>query len=63
MVYFQLSTDTAIDGVGLEQALAVESVLIHAVGPRRIRLVVHYWVDDEAVDRAVDAIRRATSRE
>jgi threonine aldolase len=63
MVYFQLSADAAIDGAGLEQALAVENVLIHAVGPRRIRLVVHYWVDDEAVDRAVDAIRRATSGE
>jgi threonine aldolase len=62
MVYFSLSPDGAIDGGGLEQALARENILIHAVGPRRIRLVVHYWVDDEGVDRAVDAIRRALAR-
>jgi threonine aldolase len=62
MVYFRLSLDAAIDGGELEQALARENILIHAVGPRRIRLVVHYWVDDEAVDRAVDAIRRALAR-
>jgi threonine aldolase len=62
MVYFSLSSAGAIDGGGLEQALARENILIHAVGPRRIRLVVHYWVDDEAVDRAVDAIRRALAR-
>jgi threonine aldolase len=62
MVYFRLSLDAAIDGGELEQALARENILIHAVGPRRVRLVVHYWVDDEAVDRAVDAIRRALAR-
>jgi hypothetical protein len=29
------------------------------VGPRRIRFVLHYWVDDEGVARTVEAIRLA----
>ena len=30
-------------------------VRIGVVGPRRFRLVTHYWIDDRAVDRAVEA--------
>lgn len=62
MVYFNLAAEAAVDGAGMERALAEESVLIHAVGPRRIRLVLHYWVDDEGVDRTVSGIRRALTR-
>ena len=62
MVYFNLGAEVPVDGAGLERMLAEESILIHAVGPRRIRLVVHYWIDDEGVDRTVAGIRRALAR-
>ena len=62
MVYFNLEAEVPQDGSGMERILAEESILIHAVGPRRIRLVLHYWIDDEGVDRTVAGIRRALAR-
>jgi threonine aldolase len=63
MVYFNLGVEVPNDGAGMERILAEESVLIHAVGPRRIRLVLHYWIDDEGVDRTLTAIRRALAQD
>jgi len=59
MVYFQLKDEARLDGSGLQQALARSQVKISPVGDRRIRLVVHYWIDDEGVTRAVEGVRRA----
>jgi threonine aldolase len=59
MVYFRLADEARLDGAGLEVALAQARIKIHSVGPRRVRLVVHYWIDDEAVARTAEAIRRA----
>lgn len=59
MVYLNLAGEGPLDGVGMELALAQDDILIRAVGPRRIRLVVHYWIDDEGVDRTVEGFRRA----
>ncbi len=58
MVYIELGDETGIDGTRLEQALLKDDILIHAVGPRRIRFVTHYWIDDEGVDRTIAAIGR-----
>jgi threonine aldolase len=59
MIYFQLKDEARLDGSGLQQALARSQVKISPVGDRRIRLVVHYWIDDEGVTRAVDGVRDA----
>ena len=61
MVYFSLGGGVPLDGAGMERALANEGILIHPVGPRRIRLVLHYWIDDDDVGRTVDAFRRAAA--
>jgi len=58
MVYFTVA-EGAPDGEALERALAGSGILIHAVGSRRIRLVTHYWIDDEGVERTVQAFRQA----
>ncbi|HET6946735.1 MAG TPA: low-specificity L-threonine aldolase [bacterium] len=59
MVYLHLAPDIPLDGGGMEAALERQGILIHAVGPRRIRLVTHYWIDDEGVDRTIEAFRVA----
>jgi threonine aldolase len=59
MVYLVLAPEVPLDGAALEHSLAREGILIHAVGPRRIRLVLHYWIDDEGVERTAAAIQRA----
>jgi threonine aldolase len=59
MVYFRLSDDARLDGTGMEEILTRSRIKIHSVSARRIRLVLHYWVDDEGVVRTAEAIRAA----
>jgi threonine aldolase len=59
MVYLKVGPQASKDAAGLEESLGREGIKIHAVGPDRIRLVVHYWVDDAGVDRTVAAFRSA----
>jgi threonine aldolase len=59
MVYIRLAPDAPLDEAGLQQALARQEIKLGPVGPRRIRFVLHYWVDDEGVARTVEAIRLA----
>ncbi len=61
MVYIELEPETGVDGTQLEEALLKDDILIHAVGPRRIRFVTHYWIDDEGVDRTIAALGRVLS--
>jgi threonine aldolase len=61
MVFFRLLASAPLDGGGLEQALLGDDILIEASGPRRVRLVLHYWIDDEGVDRTLQSMRRAMS--
>jgi len=59
MVYFSLAPSAALDAAGLRQRLLAEHVLIHEVGQRRVRLVLHYWIDDAAVQAVLAAFERA----
>jgi threonine aldolase len=59
MVYIRMAPEARLDEVGLLQALARDKIKIGPVGPRRIRLVLHYWIDDEGVGRTARAIRTA----
>jgi threonine aldolase len=61
MVFFHLLASAPLDGGGLEQALLRDDILIEASGPRRVRLVLHYWIDDEGVERTLQSMRRAMS--
>jgi threonine aldolase len=59
MVYIRLAEEARMDGAGLKEALARARIKINPVSARRIRLVLHYWVDDQGVARTVEAIRAA----
>jgi threonine aldolase len=61
MVFFDLAPDARVDGEALERRLAKDGVLVHAVGDRRIRLVLHYWIDDQGVEQTIVAFHRALS--
>jgi len=59
MVYFRLAPSAPLDAAGLRERLRAERVLIHEVGPRRVRLVLHYWIDDRALEAVLTAFARA----
>jgi threonine aldolase len=62
MVYFSLSDEAPLDGAGLSARVQAQGIRIKPSGERHFRLVTHYWIDDEGVDRALSAIREALLR-
>lgn len=53
MIFMGLSNDAhGLDAQDVADRLLKMGVKVGVVGPRRFRLVTHYWIDDAAVDRA-----------
>jgi len=50
---------TPLDSATVAASCRADGVLVSAFGPRRVRLVTHLDVDDAAIDRAIEVIRRA----
>jgi threonine aldolase len=61
MVYVRLNESNPIDARQIADRLIKRGVKVMAAGPRRIRMVLHYWIDDTAVDRTVDAFKQVTA--
>jgi threonine aldolase len=55
MVYLSLDETIPLSAEQVVERLAEGGVKVGAVGPRQFRLVTHYWIDDEAVDDAIEA--------
>lgn len=55
MVFCSLAPEVPLDAEQACEALARSGVLVGAVGARRFRLVTHCWIDDPAVEQAVQA--------
>lgn len=58
MVFVRLDDLYPLDARQVAERLLVHGVKVMAAGPRRLRLVLHYWVDDAAVERAVQAFNQ-----
>ncbi|MFX0145167.1 MAG: low-specificity L-threonine aldolase [Candidatus Hodarchaeota archaeon] len=58
MVYLQFSQDAPISAPELAQRCSEKGIKLSAIGPRRMRLVVHYWIDDQAIDTVVKAFEQ-----
>jgi len=48
-----------MDTAEITASAAKQGILLDCESPRRIRLVTHYWVDDTAVDKAIQAFSDA----
>ncbi len=57
MVYVRPTDDNPLDARQIAARLLERGVKVMVAGPRRIRMVLHYWVDDAGVERAVQAYR------
>lgn len=55
MVYLQFNQDSPISAPELVKKCAEKGIKLSAIGSRRMRLVVHYWIDDQAIDTVVKA--------
>ena len=59
MVYLNLANDVKIDTAAIINTASKQGVLLDSENARRIRLVTHYWVDDNAVDKVIQAFATA----
>jgi threonine aldolase len=59
MVFFRMQDSIEMSEAQVEAQLRDEGILVHATGPRRFRLVTHYWIDDRAVEATVEAFTGA----
>jgi threonine aldolase len=58
MVFVSIKEDAPLKTAAQAASLLVEKgILVGSVSSRRFRLVTHYWIDDEAVEKTVEAFR------
>jgi threonine aldolase len=55
MVYLNLSEASPLDAWQVTERMKDLGVLVDPENARRFRLVTHYWIDDEAVEKTVSA--------
>jgi threonine aldolase len=58
MVYFDLLDEVRLSVQQVAEEMKKRGVLVDWAGPRRFRLVTHYWVDDAGVERTLEAFAR-----
>ncbi|MFQ5943188.1 MAG: low-specificity L-threonine aldolase [Anaerolineales bacterium] len=61
MLYLKLDPQAGITTGDLIRILGEDGIKLTARDEYRMRLVVHYWIDDAGVDRAIEGFARATS--
>jgi len=59
MVFVSLKDDVPLSSVQVAARLTEKGVKVGAVGPRRFRMVTHYWIDDEGIDQTLKAFNQA----
>jgi threonine aldolase len=58
MVYLNLAEHVRSNAHQLTQRMTEYGVLVDPESPRRFRLVTHYWIDDQAVERVIAAFQK-----
>ncbi len=58
MIYFNLADHVSDTAQQVTEKMKNHGVLLDPDGSRRFRLVTHYWIDDEAVEKTVHAFRQ-----
>ncbi len=59
MVYLNLAEDVQLNTQQITQKMKDRGILVDPENARRFRLVTHYWIDDQAVERAVSAFEKS----
>jgi threonine aldolase len=58
MVLLNLTSDSALNTSQLKDALWEKKIKVAPRAERTMRLVVHYWIDDEAIEKVIDEFQR-----
>lgn len=58
MIYFNLAESVRLNAPQVAERMKEHGVLVDPDNWRRFRLVTHYWVDDDGVEKAVSAFKK-----
>ena len=61
MIFLNLSENVSRSMQKIAESLKDLGVLVDAESPRRLRLVTHYWIDDDGVEKSISAFKNALS--
>ena len=61
MIYLSLSSMISFDENQLTENLKKQGILVGIAGPQQLRLVTHYWIDDEAIERTIRTFENVLS--
>jgi threonine aldolase len=59
MVFVSLTNEIPLNSMQVAARLAEKGVKVGTVGPRRLRMVTHYWIDDEGIEQTLRAFNQA----
>lgn len=59
MVFASLDDSVPLKTSQFLEKLTAQNVKIGVVGERRFRMVTHYWIDDEGIERTISAFQQA----
>lgn len=62
MIFISLAGSVEVGAKQFAEELSKKGVRVGVVGERRFRLVTHYWIDDQAVDKALLAFQEVGER-
>jgi threonine aldolase len=62
MIFFNLADDVKLSVQEIIDQMKARGVLVDWAGPRRFRLVTHYWVTDEGVEKAIRAFNEVMGK-
>lgn len=57
MVFVRLRPEIPLETAQVVEGMKARGVLIGAAAARRFRMVLHYWINDDDVDKAISAFR------
>jgi threonine aldolase len=58
MVYLNVSEKVQVDAYQITQRMKDHGILVDPESPRRFRLVTHYWIDDQSVEKTISAFQK-----
>jgi threonine aldolase len=58
MVFIRIADEIRLGAKEIAAQLEGHNIRVGAVGDRRFRLVTHYWIDEEGIERTVNAFRK-----
>ena len=61
MVFIELTEKVTKTGQQIVEELKKENILIGNVGPRNFRMVTHYWVNDQGIEKTLKVMKKAVS--